>query len=413
MPSTRMRRTPGGGDRLRATVPFLLDSTWRQQVVGTLGTLVALGGLTALLVALHVPHQAATYTFLYLAVVVAAAITVGAAAALVGSVASALLVDYYLLAPVGRLTIYSTSQTIGWVIFLLVCMGVAFLASARRRYLHRLRAAVSELHQADAELRSAQAAREASLAARTELARTEAALAATRRADDFRRDLVATVSHELRTPLSALLGYSTALSDGRGLNQQQRQEYPLLIASEARRMDRLIGDLLELARIESGQLHVDVEVMDLGEAVREAGRRWIDRLMVRVEVPEEPILVLADWDRVQQVLDNGLRNVELHAGTRHVEILGSPISTARRTTAECVIADHGAGIPPELHEHLFEYYSGTRTTKGLGLGLAVSRGLVEAMGGALWVDAPTDGGTALHLLLPRAARASVEAEARS
>ncbi len=377
---------------------------WGRALLGSLATLLGLGVLTALLVRLGVPRQPQAYSFLYLAVVAVAATSFGFPAAVAGSLASALLVDYYFLPPVGHLTIYSTAQTAGWVIFLLVCLGVAALGTSRRRHLLESQSVSRELKRRNLALRQAESALQQSLEARTELARTEAALAATQRAETFRRDLLATVSHELRTPLAALLGYSTALSEGSIRDPAQLAEYPALIAGEARRIDRLIGDLLEMARIESGQLHVESQVMDLCEAAREVGVRWGQDLTLTVEVPPAPVLVVADWDRVQQILDNALRNVKVHASSDRSEVVVTSPSDSRRTAAECLVRDHGSGITPEVRERLFQRYSASHNSRGLGLGLAVSRGLAEAMGGALWIDSPRAGGAELHLLVPLAPR---------
>jgi len=395
-------RSPGSGPVGPSTVRDWPRPGWRPAILGSLATLLGLSLLTALLVRLGVPHQPQAYSFLYLAVVTVAASAFGFSAALAGSVASALLVDYFFLPPVGHLTIYSTDQTVGWVIFLLVCLGVAALSTRRRRHLLALQSTARELESRNLSLREAETALKQSLQARTELARTEAALAATQRAETFRRDLLATVSHELRTPLAALLGYSTALADGSGADRGQLSEYPVLIAGEARRIDRLIGDLLEMARIESGQLHVESQVMDLGEAAREVGIRWGNDLQVAVVVPDGPVLVVADWDRVQQILDNALRNVKAHAGCDRSEVVVNSPSAFRSTAAECLVRDRGTGIPPQVRERLFERYSAGNKSGGLGLGLAISRGLAEAMGGALWVDGPASGGTELHLLVPLA-----------
>jgi K+-sensing histidine kinase KdpD len=373
---------------------------WRS-LLGTLLTVAALAGLTAALVSLRAPAEIQTSGFLYLAVVVLGSLLFGGVTALVGSVTSALLMDYFFLPPVGRLTIYSAPALAAWAAFLLVSLGVGLLATSRRRSLEELRTARDRLEAANAGLVRAGAELEASLSARTDLARTEAALEATRRAEGFRRELLATVSHELRTPLAALLGHGSALMEDPGLSQLQHPGHARAIVAETRRLDRLIRDLLELARIDTGQLDVEIEVIDLCEAVREAARRWSGQLSPRLTVTEAPVLVLADWDRVQQLLDNALSNVARHAGTREVVIEVLSPSPVRQTAAECRVQDHGRGIRAELQEHLFERYSRDRRGGGLGVGLAVSRGLAEAMGGAVWVESPGEGaGAAFHFLLP-------------
>ena len=375
---------------------------WRL-LAGTLLTVAALGALTAALVALRAPDEIQTSGFLYLAVVVLGSLRFGRLTAVIGSLVSALLMDYYFLPPVGRLTIYSAPALAAWAAFLLVSLGVGLLATSRRRSVEQLRSVRDRLESVNSELRRASRELEASFSARTELARTEAALDATRRAERFRRELLATVSHELRTPLAALLGHGTTLLSDRGLSRLEHPEYPEMIVAEARRLDRLIRDLLELARIETGQLDVEVEVIDLCEAVREAARRWQGQLETRLRLTREPVLVLADWDRVQQLLDNALSNVLRHSGTQTALVEVTTPSPARQMAAECRVRDLGRGIPADLQEHLFERYSRDRRGRGLGVGLAVCRGLAEAMGGAVWVESPPGSkGTEFHFLLPLA-----------
>ncbi len=380
--------------------PLSPPEPWRS-LIGTTLTVAALAGLTAALVALRAPAEIQTSGFLYLAVVVLGSLLFGGVTALVGSLTSALLMDYFFLPPVGRLTIYSAPALAAWAAFLLVSLGVGLLATSRRRNLEELRTARDRLEAANTGLVRAGAELEASLSARTDLARTEAALEATRRAEGFRRELLATVSHELRTPLAALLGHGTALMEDQGLHQLQHPNHAQAIVAEARRLDRLIRDLLELARIETGQLDVEIEVIDLCEAIREAARRWRGQLTPTLRLAAAPVLVLADWDRVQQLLDNALSNVSRHAGTREVAIEVLSPSPARQTAAECRVEDHGRGIPADLQEQLFQRYSRDRRGGGLGVGLSVCRGLAEAMGGAVWVESGGEGeGTAFHFLLP-------------
>jgi K+-sensing histidine kinase KdpD len=392
MPSEVRSKSVGG--------PLSPPEPWRS-LLGTTITVAALAGLTAALVALRAPSEIQTSGFLYLAVVVLGSLLFGGVTALVGSLTSALLMDYFFLPPVGRLTIYSAPALAAWAAFLLVSLGVGLLATSRRRSLEELRTARDRLEAANAGLLRAGAELEASFSARTDLARTEAALEATRRAEGFRRELLASVSHELRTPLAALLGHGTALLEDPGLHQLHHPGHARDIVAEARRLDRLIRDLLELARIETGQLDVEIEVVDLCDAVREAARRWRGQLTASLRLAETPVLVLADWDRVQQLLDNALSNVSRHAGTREVAIEVVSPSPARQTAAECRVQDRGRGIPADLQEHLFERYSRGRGGGGLGVGLAVCRGLAEAMGGAVWVESRGEGaGTAFHFLLP-------------
>ena len=204
-----------------------------------------------------------------------------------------------------------------------------------------------------------------------------------KRLDQAQQDFVAMASHDLGSPLTVLRARAQLL--------QRRQRYDeesiAAILEQTARMDRLIGDLRELAQVEGGGLSIQREDVDLVALAQEAVERactLTTRHAVRLEAPDPPIVVAGDRDRLGQVLDNLLGNAVKY----------SPDGGEILVTVEAVggqaclrVADQGPGIPADALPHLFErFYRGQPAAgdSGLGLGLYISRMLVEAHGGRIW-----------------------------
>ena len=218
-----------------------------------------------------------------------------------------------------------------------------------------------------------------------------------------RRMLIAAVSHDLRTPLTSLRLLAEAIDDDI-VDAPTRREYAARITTHVRGLGALIEDLFELSRLESGELTWSMEQVRLDELVRET----IDAMSpaaatgaVRVEAKLEPAAARANPERLQRVLFNLIQNA-----IRHTPRDGSVTVRARCIGAEVVleVADTGAGIPVADRERVFEpFFRGgadaARTDGGAGLGLAISRAIVQAHGGRIWVaDAPS--GTSVRIALP-------------
>jgi two-component system sensor histidine kinase KdpD len=236
------------------------------------------------------------------------------------------------------------------------------------------------------------------------LARAQQQVRILEETDRIRRDFLANVSHELRTPLGSVLTGSTALAGRNDVAAEVRGELRA-IAAEARRLSRLVDDMLDMARIEGNALDLHLETVDLGQAVDAA----VDRLHrvsagrpVEWHHPAAGLDVVADWDRLEQVLDNLLANADRYAPA------GTPVEiTAAAGVRDMVvlqITDSGPGVPADLRERIFErFVRGENDVPGIGLGLAIVKGLVEAQGGRVWVEDNPDGrGARFGVTLPAA-----------
>jgi len=233
-------------------------------------------------------------------------------------------------------------------------------------------------------------------------------------AQRIKDDFLSIVSHELRTPLTSIQGYSQLLearlrSDRSG--ESKEMAHLRVIRSQVGRMRRLVDDLLDVSRIDRrGGVSVEPADFDLADAVREAvnraAREHTDRHIV-VVVPES-LAVHADRDRLDQVLTNLLENAVKYSPD------GGPIrvtAEGRGGEVEVRIADTGVGIPAEHRENVFERFyqadgdAGRHRFGGLGLGLYISRAIIDAHGGRIWAAANTEdgAGSVFGFRIPRVA----------
>jgi signal transduction histidine kinase len=232
-----------------------------------------------------------------------------------------------------------------------------------------------------------------------------------------RREFIADVSHELRTPISTLQGYAEGLVDG--IVEPSEETFGLMHA-EAERMRRLVDDLRQLSRAETGELSLNATVADPARLLKRACEGMAPLFTekgvgLRVRTTEGSTAVLADPDRVVQVLVNLLGNALRHTPPGGwVEAEAAPIGGEVRFA----VADTGEGLETEHLSHLFERFyrveksrSRTGSRGGSGLGLAISRALVEAMGGAIRAESAGPGrGARFVFALPAAVDARVETE---
>ena len=214
----------------------------------------------------------------------------------------------------------------------------------------------------------------------------------------LRAEFLAMVSHELRMPLTSVMGAGTTLLNAAAdLDPAEMWQFHRIIVDRAEHMRYLIGDLLDVARIETGALPVDPEPSELHPLVEEAGGRFRStdaRNPLEVDLAEDLPQMMADRRRIVQVLGNLLSNA---AASSHD---GSPITVSAVRDGVHVavsIADRGRGIPAELLPELFRKFSrasGEATasgTDGSGLGLAICKGIVEAHGGRIWAESDGPG----------------------
>ena len=237
------------------------------------------------------------------------------------------------------------------------------------------------------------------------LADRSASLAAER----MRTDFVANASHELRTPLATIIGYAETLAEEGPTDDEMRRRFGQTIDSEARRMLRIIEDLMSLSRIEAGRYQAPSELVDLGEIARLAVEQTgplAERRGCRVELDVEAGLppVAGDFAQLLQLADNLIANAiryGCNAASAAVEV------SARRGGSRLLfrVSDKGDGIAPEHLPRLTERFyrvdsARSRECGGTGLGLAIVKHIVERHRGSLDIRAGPESGTVVTVSLP-------------
>ncbi len=226
--------------------------------------------------------------------------------------------------------------------------------------------------------------------------------------EELQRALLHSISHELRTPLVSITGaLSTLADDGNGSGSTQvldaETQHSLIIGAreEAERLNRLVGNLLDMTRIEAGALKTTQEPGDAQEVISAALEQLAGRLENRIVNLTAPSIVAPmDFVLMVHVLVNLLDNALKYSPP------GSPIEVEARIsgeTLEFIVSDRGDGVPPEDLERIFDkFYRVKRPTgtSGTGLGLAICKGIVEAHDGRIWARNRPGGGTTVTVALP-------------
>jgi signal transduction histidine kinase len=217
-------------------------------------------------------------------------------------------------------------------------------------------------------------------------------------------DFVSIVSHEFRTPLTGIQGFSELMRD-EDLTVAEMKEYAGDINKDAQRLNRMITEMLDLDRMESGRMTLHRELTDLNAIVSEAAGRLAPnspRHPIQLKLDPELPLVEIDKDKVNQVLLNLLSNAVKYSPG------GGPITVTTRVEGQLVhvfVRDSGLGIPADSLEKVFERFSrlesgATRYIQGTGLGLPISRQIIEMHGGKAWVESTPGEGSVFQFTLP-------------
>lgn len=226
------------------------------------------------------------------------------------------------------------------------------------------------------------------------------------RLDRARSDLVATVAHELRSPLTGVKGFTaTLLSKWDRLTDSQKLLMLQTVDADADRLTRLIAELLDVARIDSGRLSLRSEPVDLAEAVRrqiEPLARASERV-ITVDAPDRP-RVWVDRDKFAEVVANLVDNAIKH-GQGHIAVA---VRGTGDGGAELVVDDEGPGIPVDIRPRIFSKFWRHGDHSGSGLGLYIACGLVQAHHGAIYVEESPTHGARMRVQIPEGRPAGVE-----
>ncbi|MEW1831867.1 ATP-binding protein [Streptomyces sp. NPDC088196] len=230
---------------------------------------------------------------------------------------------------------------------------------------------------------------------------------ARRRTERSHAELIATVAHELRSPLTSVKGFTaTLLAKWERFTDDQKRLMLETVDADANRVTRLIAELLDISRIDSGRLELRRQPVDMGAAVGRhiqayvAAGQTADRFLLRVEQPLPDLW--ADPDKVDQVLSNLLENAVRHGeGTVTIDVTASASPREGEETGTSVtVSDEGPGIPEESMNRVFTRFWRGSKRGGTGLGLYIVKGIVEAHGGTITVGRAPGGGAEFRFTLP-------------
>ena len=344
----------------------------RRQLLGALVATVGLPLLTMGLLPARDDVAVESVLLLYLLVVVATAVLGGVWPASIAAIAAVGLVNWFFTPPYHQLAIAEGEHVLALIVFLVVALVVALYVTV-------------------ADGRAAESA-----AARAEATALD-------RANELRTALLNAVSHDLRTPLSSIKAAVSSLraTDVRW-SAEESAEFLAAIEHDTDRLDQLVGNLLDMSRLQTGALELDRRPVALDEIVAGA----LDSLgehapHVTVDVAEDLPLALVDAG----LLERAVANVVLNAA--HWSPPQQPVEIRARFTPpdlELRVADHGPGIPHGQRDRIFLPFQRLDDSggTGVGLGLAIARGFVEAMGGELLVDETPGGGATFRILVATA-----------
>lgn len=371
-------------------------------VLATLGTVA----VTALLVPFRERVNSTTVALALLLVVLFAATLWGSKPALLASVSGMFLFNYFFLPPFGTLTIADFENWIALTAFLVVALTAGQLSARAKRRAEEAEAARREIERLYEELRAA-----------FERASHAEAL---RQSEKLKTALLDAVTHDLRTPLTSIKASITTLldevrkqEDGRQsitLDVESRQEMLEVIDEESDRLNRFIGGLIELARIEAGELHLRRRWGEIDEIIAAALTRaepLTREHHVTVEIEADLPVVRVDPRAVSEVVYTLVDNAAKYSPPQTTIRVNATRTTGE--TLQIAVEDEGEGIAPALRERVFDKFFrsirdgdiSTHQPSGTGMGLAIAKGIVEAHDGSIRIEAGKGGrGTRVVFTFP-------------
>ncbi len=230
--------------------------------------------------------------------------------------------------------------------------------------------------------------------------------------DKLKDSFVSTVSHELRTPLTSIRSFAEILHDNPDMSAEQYKYFISIIVKESERLTRLIDDVLDIAKMESGKLEWQMRILDPKEVIEEAlGAtaglfRQGGNVRLQADLPDDLPAVHVDSDRLTQVLINLISNAVKFCDTDNGVVWVT--AKAEEGNVQVSVRDNGVGIDPRNHQKIFERFQQVDTQmtgkpKGSGLGLPICMEIIGQFGGEIWVDSRLEEGATFTFRIPAAA----------
>jgi len=357
---------------------FRLDLTREPPPIGfgILATTGAVAITTALVYPLKSVALAVSLGVVYIPSVLLISTVWGWRLGLLSAIASALAFNWFHIPPTGRFDIAANRDATALVIFVIVAVASSALAEVARARAAEAEHRREETDRVLLELRQVSEERD-----RMEAKSIEAG--ALRRSDELKTALLRSVSHDLRTPLTSIIAAGAAL-DSPNVTSGERHELSEAVVEEGQRLSRLVENLLDVSRLESGNAEPRREAVDLAgllEVARESVGAAGEKVKLNLD-PELPPLV-ADAVQLERAFANLFENAVRHGGGRPVLV------RSRQSGGRIVVrvVDQGPGIPEQERERIFEpFYRREDASSGFGLGLTIARGFVEANDGEISVE---------------------------
>jgi K+-sensing histidine kinase KdpD len=239
--------------------------------------------------------------------------------------------------------------------------------------------------------------------------REKALMKRLKEADRTKTEFVSMLAHELKGPMTTIMGFANTMRDQRAKLSEEKQDHILsIISKEVERLSRLVNDLLDVSRMEAGSLKYELEPMsltDVVDSVLTVHTSLKSMHAVDSGIPEDFPKVIGDKDRIRQVVINLLTNATRYSPEGTTITISAELMEDGRT-ARVSVADEGIGIPESDRERVFDKFAMLPkpgwVKKGTGLGLFITKGIVEAHGGSIWVEAGEPKGTIFRFTLPAA-----------
>jgi K+-sensing histidine kinase KdpD len=381
---------------------YVLRKLTNMKSTGYVSGVFGIAGVTLLLVPIREHANSTTIALAFLLVVLFVAILWGSRPALLASVLGMLCFNFFFLPPFYTFTIAESQNWVALTVFFITALAVGQLSARAKRRAEESEAGRREINRLYEELQDAfERASEAE---------------AFKRSERLKSALLDAVTHDLRTPLTSIMASATLLLEDRENREQAEMLSPLeqkallrVITQGTNRLDRFVESIVDLARIEAGdmKLHRNWGAVDeIIEAALTRAEPLTEKHQVRVLVEEELPVVRVDARAVTEVIYTLIDNAAKYAPAETWIVVKA--HRVHDDIVEIAVEDEGPGIPLPLREKVFERFfraaddgATAQSTLGLGMGLAIARGIVEAHGGNIWIEDGTEGhGTRVVFTVP-------------